>query len=105
MIKKIKIGYKTYTIRETDKMSDVDTMYGRCDHAANEIVINKGQHNDEKPNTLMHEILHGVFYTMGMNNSDVTEQEEYIVNTMSNGIMQVFMDNPHLLEYIQRKNP
>jgi len=67
-----------------------------------EIRINEKQCFSEQVATLIHESLHAIFYTYGMREIiDDEEKEEYIVNTISNGLMQVIKDNPKLIELIK----
>ena len=50
-------------------------------------------------NTVIHEILHGIVYQYGL---DPIDNEEKIVNTLSNGLTTVFVDNPWLINYIKK---
>ena len=52
-------------------------------------------------NTLLHEILHAIFYQYGLC-EDVGDKEEKIVNTTANGLSSVFVDNPWLIDYIKK---
>lgn len=54
-------------------------------------------------NTVIHEIMHGIAYQYGMLKTldKVNDGEEKIVNTMTNGLMTVFVDNPWLLDYLK----
>lgn len=50
-------------------------------------------------NTLIHEVLHAIYYTYGMREVLEDKHEEYAVNTFANGLTQVFKDNPKFLEW------
>ena len=54
-------------------------------------------------NTVIHEIMHGIAYQYGMLKTleKVNDGEEKVVNTMTNGLMTVFVDNPWLLDYLK----
>ena len=55
-------------------------------------------------NTLLHEVMHGIVYQYGMvQTMDKFDKEEKIVNTLTNGLMNVFVDNPWLMEYIKEQ--
>ena len=47
--------------------------------------------------------MHGIAYQYGMLKSleKINDGEEKVVNTMTNGLMTVFVDNPWLLDYLK----
>ena len=51
-------------------------------------------------NTLIHEILHGIYYQYGL--EDNGQSEEKVVTTLANVLTTVFVDNPWLLKFIQK---
>lgn len=58
--------------------------------------------------TLLHEIMHGIYYEFGVTNSEQTDadyiagmaSEESAVNGISNGLMQVLVDNPGFRRFL-----
>ena len=70
---------------------------GQCNNQDFIIEILEGQHPVEEFDTLLHEILHAVWFVMSasMGGAD----EEQIVRRMATGMTGVFMDNPQLLKY------
>lgn len=73
---------------------------GSCDTNANEIEIMEGLPPVEERDTVLHEILHGVWALMGI---DYPKIEETIVNRLATGLTQVFQDNPELMKYLSSK--
>ena len=59
----------------------------------------------EMVNTTFHEIMHACVYIAGLNQANgplkEDDNEEIVVNNLSNMIMGVFRDNPWLLDYIK----
>lgn len=49
--------------------------------------------------TLLHEIGHAIYWTYGINDKD---NEERIVSTFATGWVQVYQDNPWLMNWIKR---
>ena len=87
---KIKIGWIEYKIQEVDShiINEADGEYaGRVLHGTREIRINKDYSQEEKNETLIHEILHCINKYIG---SDLTE---YQVSGLSNMLFQVLIDN------------
>lgn len=94
MNKTIKIGYKTCAIDLVQSVDD-EGSYGHWCSNTSTIKIKEDQSPIEIGNTLIHEILHALFYIQGLNFPDKTE--ERIVLTLANGLTTVIKDNPGLL--------
>ena len=108
MEKKIKIGYQDINIeRETSTFQKQTDCYGEYDHRKNSITIQNGLGPLDEANTLLHEILHGISYINSLTQSgqplDKENSEEVVINTMTNGLAQVFRDNKWLLPYFKDK--
>ena len=60
------------------------------------IEVEKGLPAIEQANTMLHEVMHAVYYVQGMNCIDAKadDVEEKIINSLGNGLTQVFRDNP-----------
>lgn len=97
--KKVRILGREYSLKYTEDITEL----GLCDTAECKITIQEGQHPVEMADTIVHEIMHGVFYLMdvGLN----AEQEENVVRKLATGFTQVLMDNPHLLTYLANAGP
>ena len=99
---KIKIGYREYKLEEW-KQTVASANEAQGQFFAKEGVI--GYTADETgvshANTLIHEMLHAIIYQWNM---DLDERaEESIVNSLTNGLTTVFVDNPQLLDYLRLK--
>ena len=49
----------------------------------------------------MHEILHAVVYQWNIELGE--KEEETLVNSLTNGLVTVFVDNPDLMDYLKTK--
>ena len=108
MEKKVKIGYQDINIeRETSTFQKQTDCYGEYDHRKNSITIQNGLGPLDEANTLLHEILHGIAYINSLTQTgkplDKENSEEVVINTMTNGLAQVFRDNKWLLPYFKDK--
>jgi hypothetical protein len=70
---------------------------GQCDHKKMTIAITEDQVPVEELDTIIHEILHAIWYQMSIGEGPM--EEEPIVRRSANGILQVILDNPGLLKY------
>ena len=108
MEKKVKIGYQDIIIEhETVTFQKQSDSYGEYDHRKNSITIQNGLSPLDEANTLLHEILHGIAYINSLTQSDqpldTENKEEVVINTITNGLIQVFRDNKWLLPYLKDK--
>ena len=108
MEKKIKVGYQDIVIeRETSTFQKQTDCYGEYEHRKNQITIQNGLGSLDEANTLLHEILHAVVYINSLTQSgqplDTENKEEVVINTITNGLAQVFRDNKWLLPYFKEK--
>ena len=108
MEKKVKIGYQDIKIeRETSTFQKQTDSYGEYDHRKNQITIQNGLSSLDEANTLLHEILPCVAYINSLTQSDqpldTENKEEIVVNTLTNGLAQVFRDNKWILPYFKEK--
>ena len=108
MEKKLKIGYQDIVIeRDTSTFQKQTDSYGEYDHRKNTITIQNGLPPLDEANTLLHEILHGIAYINSLTQSDqpldTENKEEVVINSMTNGLAQVFRDNKWLLPYFKDK--
>ena len=108
MEKKVKIGYQDIKIeRETSTFQKQTDCYGEYEHRKNQITIQNGLGPLDEANTLLHEILHGIAYINSLTQSgqplDTENKEEVVINTITNGLAQVFRDNKWILPYFKEK--
>ena len=108
LAKTIKIRYQDITIeRDTSTFQKQSDCYGEYEHRKNQITIQQGLSPLDEANTLLHEILHGVSYINSLTQTgqplDSENKEEVVINTITNGLAQVFRDNKWLLPYFMKK--
>ena len=94
----IKIGYKDYQFDFwPETFESTEEAQGEFIPTAQKIGLKESTIPSRAGvNTLLHEILHGIFYQYGLEHRD----EENLVTTLSNGLTTVFVDNPWLIRYI-----
>ena len=105
---KIRIGYQDIVIeREKASFSKPTDSYGEYDHRKNSITIQSELSSLDEANTLIHEILHGISYINSLTVSgqplDTDSKEEVVINQITNGLIQVFWDNPWLSDYLKNR--
>lgn len=94
---KLKIGYRDFTLRFLKKINKGEEL-GLCTYPSKrvkckgQISIAKGMDDAEKANTILHEILHAICYTQGLDLP--VAEEERVVNSLSNGLIAFIRDNP-----------
>lgn len=101
---KLKIGYNTYKIKPWTQSREDRSSHdlGYCDHFKGEIAVDVTTPKIEVVNTVIHEILHGVVNSYGLKHYIDHEEEEKIVTALANGMTEVFLDNPDLIEFIKK---
>lgn len=96
----IKVGFRSYRVfLHAEELAGPDgPAVGQCRHNASEIHVATSQPPREIANTLLHEIMHGIWdvYTLG---ETVKNDEESIVNCLTNGLCGVIRDNPGLAKW------
>lgn len=99
--KKVKIGYADFKInprpKEWGKRHKAMGMFIPDNQT---IEFDETQNICELPNTVLHEILHGIVYVFDIKFKNEKEEED-VVWKMANGLCTVFRDNPELLDWIQ----
>ncbi len=91
MIKKIKLGYGTYKVKQKKNVKlQGSEMRGRIDFKKDKIEINKSYSKKQKKVTLLHEIFHAIEEHFGL---ELTEQE---IEGLCNGFADIIHQNPKL---------
>ena len=108
--KTLRIGYSTVTIKKQAGQFTKDNMtdnYGQYLPRESKIEIQPDLTNVDEANTLIHEILHACTWVSSLNQTgpplDATKDEELVVNSLANNLVQVFIDNKWLLPYLTDK--
>ena len=84
---KVNICGIPHKIIECEDKFDVDCHFGQIDHKACEIRINKDLTAEKKKETICHEMVHGMFVSLGYNDYSNDEQ---LVQALGNAIYQSF---------------
>jgi len=97
-LKSIKIGGFKYKIIHDYKFVERFDRSAHCDNTSHEIRIGLGDMSgrykiDAKLQFIMHEVLHAIDHIY-----NGTKLDEDIIQRLSQGMFQVMMDNPKLLE-------
>lgn len=80
-----------------DSPDDQDPGMGRMSPEQQEIFIRTGQPLESEQDTVLHEIIHGVDETLGL------QLNEYQVTVLATGLLAVLKDNPGLRTYLCAK--
>lgn len=99
--KQIRVNGKTYKIlfNEKNPLVEYDN-HGHCDNTKHIIHIEGEQVPSEEADTLIHEVLHAVWYQMTLTDID-DAVEERIVRALGTGLAGLFADNPKMLDYLK----
>jgi hypothetical protein len=91
----IQIGPIAFTVKETRGLRDEDDhtkLLGQIRYDDQVIDLEAKQGLDAKRVTLIHEILHGIFFNAGLRDHD-----EQIIDIVATGLLDLLRQNPHLL--------
>ncbi len=97
---KLKVGGLFYTVQSVparDTAKGYNSL-GLTNHNTLEILIDNSLSKEKQELTFLHEILHTCFDHSGMNVDYEPEEEEKIVNRLSNALYMVLSENDILLK-------
>jgi len=98
--KTISLGYQDITIYQ---IPSIDNTLGSYNNEVHQIKINIDSNNREKLNTLLHELIHACVYVYGVKREfKDDDQEEKVVNALSNGLTEAFVRNKELVEFVRQ---
>lgn len=104
--KSLKIGHHTIPIRKVPDVRIGNSLdYRGAYHEGLKIEMLEGSPTSAlESECLLHECLHAVFnlQCMYLIDGDVNKKEETIVSNISMGLIKLFGDNPHLLDYFKK---
>ncbi len=95
----IKVLGRAYVISYEQALNLGVTSVGMCDNYHLVIHVLDGQHPVEEYDTLIHELLHAIWFIMSIGHGGL--DEESVVRRLAAGLTGVFLDNPELLAYFQ----
>ncbi|EGO5453284.1 TPA: hypothetical protein ACHV3V_003115 [Listeria monocytogenes] len=84
----VKIGAINYKVQEKEVVDNDLNNWGACVFHDNHIEVLAGLSDERKEQTLIHEILHAIFYEAGFE-----EQDEDLINRAGIVLYQVLKDN------------
>jgi hypothetical protein len=84
-----------YTIKEVDVIDKYVPKFGMIDYTTSEILIDKTLSSNKKIQTLIHEVMHGIFEGLGY---DELNSDEEKVQSIATALHSVFGDRLNLLE-------
>ena len=106
----VKVGYRDIKIEwiapdfKTDELTDC---YGQYKAREGVIQLQNSLCGQEESNTLLHEILHAGVWVCSLSQTgqplEHSKDEELVVNSLTNNLVQVFIDNEWLLPYLTNK--
>lgn len=91
----VNLGGTHYKIKTIKNLSKKKRLHGQILYDECVIELNATDNKQLYANTLLHECLHGIFADRDL------EQSEKLVNGLSNGLIQLFRENPELVEMIK----
>lgn len=74
--------------------------FGACDVMEGEIEVREGLSLMEEQDTVLHEIMHGVWAVMDIGNA---KWEEHVIRKMATGLALVLKQNPNLAQYLTKQ--
>lgn len=96
---KIKVGPYLYNIHEVDgQWSEDHEAHGKCNTQTHNIWINTTYDSAHVLDTLLHELLHALWSQYNLKDK---EEEEDVVTRLATGLVQLLLDNKHLLKFIK----
>lgn len=96
--KTIKIGYRNYEIVPLSSPDlEMTDKYGWCDKLNARIYIYVSDQPMITADTLLHEVIHATWTWMGL---EERHDEESVATRLGTGLINVFYDNPDLLEFL-----
>jgi Zn-dependent peptidase ImmA (M78 family) len=92
---KVKIGWREYEVIQGEHRSGDGggDLYGEIQYEQNTIFIWDKLDHDNKAVTLLHEIIHGLFYMCGRTD---LRNDEGLVTAVSEALYQIMLDNPDM---------
>lgn len=97
---KLRIGYQTYSLVDSTEVLTELNYQGRTDKNQALIEFSNRYPDEEIADTLIHEVLHAIFYNYIYDLEGM--DEEAIVTMVAHGLSQVFKDNPKFIDEVQK---
>lgn len=94
----IRVFGRTYTFNYEQAGGLGQDRVGSCDNIHQIITIDAQQSLVEEADTVLHEVMHAIFYTMKIG-LDI-DTEEKVVSALATGLIGVLQDNPEFARWI-----
>jgi len=101
----IKIGAKTYELvvdQKNQRLHEHCNEFGHIDYDMRVISISTKFPNEQKLDSLVHEVVHGIGRHMELD-TEWGEKTENYVSRIANGLNMVLRDNPELLKMLMKE--
>lgn len=96
----VRVGHFDYVIEQwTPRSAQAASRYGESSSVEQVIRVDTSQHPQRVRETLLHEILHAVFRSMGFDDVQ-NPSEEFIVGATAHVLTQVMVDNPDVRAWL-----
>ena len=94
---KVKVGWREYIIEQKEHRTAEGggDLYGDIHYEDCKIYIYDKQPEFNKPSTLLHEIIHGIFYISG---HEEWRKNEELIDCITENLYQVIKDNPDMFK-------
>ena len=106
----VKVGWNTIRFNFVDPsfIKDNSDCFGEYVSRECRIDIQKELKGDQLINTVLHEIIHALVYNSSLNQDGgpLTDDkhEEQVVNSITNWLLNVFWENPWLIELLKKRS-
>ena len=95
----VRVGPYLFTIEYRDEVSDSEPdLYGLTIPRDQRIIISSRQTDQCERDTLLHEVLHAVFYASGLFKE--VDNEERVVTGVSTWLLMILRENPVLARFL-----
>ena len=92
--KKLKIGGMMWEVEQSNDTTNEGNCFGSTHPLTQKFFLDPKIKQQKKEQTLIHEILHAIWWTNGMRSrKELNDHEEYIIDSLSQGLYQVLKDN------------
>ena len=104
---RVKVGHVRYKMRNEKGLTSIAGASGTCGEDTQLILVDDQLGPDQERDTVLHEVLHAVFYAMNVKAvlpkdeaGDSKELEEKIIFALATRLLELLRDNPKLVEYL-----
>ena len=88
----------TYLVSDDRDETDDSKSWGHIIHRSQRIIMDPSQSYDKYCGTLMHEVLHAVYFAAGF--SDAKEED---IQRLTSPFLRMIRDNPDLIAFLTRR--